>query len=132
MKTEEVKMYISNRPSNIKENNQQVVSELTTEVKPDYIDTQSNQIDKEVNEALVEEEQLKRSKTPRCTGVYILGNLYNKPVWFTIDTGASRTIVSWRVFQQLPRDKCTLNCDGKGVTMEQANGTSLDVKGTAV
>ena len=43
-----------------------------------------------------------RREKPLCAGVYVKGLLQGEEVTFTIDTGATRTIVSTRVYYRLP------------------------------
>ena len=41
-----------------------------------------------------------RRAVPRCPGIDVKGNVCGVDVWFTIDTGASLTIVSKCVFDE--------------------------------
>ena len=40
-------------------------------------------------------------KTSKSNGIYVKGSIYGIPIWFTIDTGASRTVVSTRVYNKI-------------------------------
>ena len=44
-------------------------------------------------------------KLPKCCGVYVEGSIYGIPVWYTVDTGASHTILSKRVFSKIQKVK---------------------------
>lgn len=59
-----------------------------------------------------------------CSGVYVHGKIQGVPVIFTADTGASRTIISTRIFNQickhscpeLRRSSCLKGASGKPIT----------------
>lgn len=70
-----------------------------------------------------------RRKIPKCSGIYIKGSVHGVPVYYTVDTGASRTIVSWRIFNQIPKSNCPSIQVDKQVPLEQANGTLLEMTG---
>ncbi len=69
---------------------------------------------------------------PDSTGIFVQGLVHGIDIWLTVDTGASRTIVSKKIYDQLPRgSKPRLR---KGVlkgNIEQAGGTPLENYGIA-
>ncbi|CAC5396051.1 unnamed protein product [Mytilus coruscus] len=66
----------------------------------------------------------------RCDGVYIEGSIQGVKVTFTADTGAARTVISTRIFKQIPQsDRPKLE---KSNTLASANGQPLVEKGKAV
>ena len=51
-----------------------------------------------------------RRETPKYRGIYIEGRVQGVDVNYTVDTGASCTIVSDKVFQQIPEDERPTLC----------------------
>ena len=45
-----------------------------------------------------------RRKVPKGSGVYVKGSIQGVPIWGTVDTGASRSVVSSRIFNKMKRD----------------------------
>ena len=77
-------------------------------------------------------ERMTRAKIPHSCGVYIRGSLHGVPTVYTIDTGASRTIISSKLFKSIPlNDRPMLDAANK-VTLEQAGGKPLHQEGVAV
>ena len=71
---------------------------------------------------------IKTRKLP--DGVYIRGSVQGYPILFTADTGASKTIVSSRVFDSMrPEDKPELV---KATELVGANGSPIKEKGEAI
>jgi predicted aspartyl protease len=70
-----------------------------------------------------------RRGVPKSAGVYIKGTVNNVNVWFTMDTGASRTLVSKKIFEQIC-DKPVVETD-KDVPLSQASGSPLGNMGIA-
>ena len=64
-----------------------------------------------------------RRKTPRNCGIYVKGSIYDVPVWYTIDTGASRTVVSSRIYNTIDPVKNPPVTGHVHISLEQANGT---------
>ena len=62
---------------------------------------------------------------PKGAGVYVRGSIGGIPVWFTIDTGATRTIVSNRIFKKLKEHKQSLVEPSQDNLMSQAGGDPL-------
>jgi hypothetical protein len=52
----------------------------------------------------VEWQKVRREK-PKCSGVYVEGSVQGIEVLFTIDTGATRTFMSKRIFEKIPSEK---------------------------
>ena len=67
----------------------------------------------------------------KCSGVYIKGSVNNIPVWMTVDTGASKTIVSTRVFGKIRDDQKPNMQQRECIPLEQADGNLLNIEGTA-
>jgi hypothetical protein len=67
-----------------------------------------------------------RRGAPRCPGVYVEGTIQDIDVWYTVDTGASRTIVSERVFKKISKGKSMNLSKEKEVPLEQADGNPLE------
>ena len=71
-------------------------------------------------------------KTPKSNGIYVKGSIYGIPIWFTTDTGASRTVVSTRVYNKInTKNRPTLQSHHH-IALEQADGASLDMEGTVL
>ena len=71
-------------------------------------------------------------KTPKSNGIYVKGSIYRIPIWFTIDTGASRTVVSTRVYNKMnTKNRPTLQSHHH-IALEQADGAPLDMEGTVL
>ena len=70
------------------------------------------------------------TRTRLADGVYVKGAVNGEPVVFTADTGASRTVVSSRIFQKIPaKDRPSI----KGtVGLVGAGGTTITERGKAV
>jgi hypothetical protein len=74
-----------------------------------------------------------RREKPKCSGVYIEGSVQGKEVLITIDTGATRTFMSKRVYENLPcegKPECVANSDSKPMT--GADGKFISHFGRAV
>ena len=72
-----------------------------------------------------------RRGQPKCSGVYVKGYVNHVPVWMTVDTGASKTIVSSRVFGKIRGDQKPNIQKRECIPLEQADGNPLGVDGTA-
>ena len=70
-----------------------------------------------------------RRGTPKSSGVYVKGKIQDISVWFTIDTGATRTVVSTRVFTRIKPEKRP-DVTKDNIMMEQADGAALEILGT--
>ena len=64
-------------------------------------------------------------RLPKCTGIYVQGKVFGTPVWCTVDTGASRTISSSRVYQKAKDMAGTEIQVRKQIPIEQADGNLL-------
>ena len=73
-----------------------------------------------------------RRKLPKCSGVYIQGQVCGIPVWYTVDTGASRTIVSKRILGKIPEERSPEIKSDQQAPLEQADGNPLQIDGTAL
>ncbi|CAG2200883.1 unnamed protein product [Mytilus edulis] len=68
-------------------------------------------------------------KIPEYHGAYIKGKIQNKPIVYTVDTGASRTVLSTKIFNQLNTgNKFTLS---KSSSLAGAGGTPIKELGKA-
>ena len=61
-------------------------------------------------------------------GIYVLGGLQGLEVTFTVDSGASNTIISPRVYQRIPEDIHPRLFQG-GWSIEGAGGESIRIWG---
>ena len=68
-------------------------------------------------------------KLPKCCGVYGEGSIHGIPVWYTVDTGTSHTILSKRVFTKIQKVKKLCLDTQRKVPMEQASGSPLEIGG---
>ena len=66
-----------------------------------------------------------------CGGVYIRGAVENIPVVFTVDTGASRTVVSRRVYDQIC-EASQLRLEKSACIIRGADGMPIKESGKAV
>ena len=81
------------------------------------------------------EAEIVRRDVPKYDGVYIFGSLCNTEVTFTVDTGASSSVVSRRAYEQIPEDKRprlwrkgkTSLSNAEGGTMKYLGCASFDV-----
>ena len=65
-----------------------------------------------------------RRDSPKSPGIYIQGSVNNVNCWFTVDTGASRTIVSNKIFKKINPN--SLGDKKKStVPLQQADGNPL-------
>ena len=69
-----------------------------------------------------------RRNIPECPGVYLQGILQGVKTWFTVDTGASKTIVSKKVYDQIKHDKPPLTLTNRA-QIKQAGGQPLSEHG---
>ena len=66
---------------------------------------------------------------PGCSGVYIRGSVQGVPVTFTVDSGASRTVLSTRIYDLIGDEhKIRLN-NRVHVPLQQAGGNPLNIHG---
>ena len=73
-----------------------------------------------------------RREIPKAPGVYVKDSIYGMPGWSTVDTGASRIIVSMKTFKNIQKHK-TVELDTTTQTpLEQADGSKLDDAGIAL
>ena len=72
-----------------------------------------------------------RRKLPEYTGIYVEGQVEEVQVMFTIDTGATSTIVSNKVFEAIPKEKRPELKLGSGKRLVNADGRPIDYKGQA-
>ena len=61
----------------------------------------------------------------QSAGVYIEGSVEGVDVWYTVDTGATRTILSERVYKRIPEEKRPSLCKGNGLPLSRAGGHPL-------
>ena len=81
-------------------------------------------------EKLTTEREYIRRQLLKADGVYVQGAIQGIRVEFTADTGAARTIVSYKMYQKLPRNKRpTLTIESTPLT--SANGEQLRILGKA-
>ena len=70
--------------------------------------------------------ELIRRGLPQTAGVYVKGEILGVNVWFTVDTGASRTVLSKRVFNKiLGNQRPKLTKHNNSAALEQAAGIPL-------
>ena len=72
-----------------------------------------------------------RREVPRYEGVYIRGSLQDEDVIFTVDTGATTTIVSSKVYGQIPEDRRPRLHSGTAL-LACADGRSIKYLGKAL
>lgn len=71
-----------------------------------------------------------KTRVPKCSGAYIEGKIQNKPIMYTVDTGASRTVLSTKIYNSLDsRSRPSL---AKTTSLAGAGGTPLKELGKAV
>ena len=66
-----------------------------------------------------------RKAVPKSAGIYIEGKANGKHLWFTVDTGATQTILSKRIFEQIQKEGKATVCQNKGPPLELADGNTL-------
>ena len=77
--------------------------------------------------------EMLRRETPRYAGVYVDGQIQGVEVTFTVDTGASTTIVASRVYDKMhPSKRPSIQVSNPVVDLVGADGSSLSCKGRAV
>ena len=64
-------------------------------------------------------------------GIYVNGEIDGVVIPFLIDTGASRTILSKKLFDSLPRDRKIIVKED-ALKLQLADGTPMPLKGTVV
>ncbi len=70
--------------------------------------------------------EIVKKKLPCVAGIYVKGVIQGVETWFTVDTGASRTIISKRIFRKIEENtSIKLKRPAKGRSLEQAGGTPL-------
>ena len=69
------------------------------------------------------------NKVRRCPGVYLAGRLQDCDVWFTVDTGASKTVISKAVYDRMKIQPSVRPRRGRPI--EQAAGNPLIEHGIA-
>jgi hypothetical protein len=80
----------------------------------------------------VEWQKVRREK-PKCNGIYIEGSVQGVGVFFTVDTGATRTFMSKRVYERIPlENKPELITNPDSRPMTGADGTQISRFGKAV
>ena len=72
-----------------------------------------------------------RRKVPKSPGIYVKGSIEGVSVWYTVDSGASRTVLSDRVFRQISKDRRPELQEGDDAPLEQAAGTPLRELGSS-
>ena len=78
---------------------------------------------------LVEDQALPRKKRRLSDGVYVSGAVNGEPVLFTADTGASRTVLSTRLYERLgPHERPSLE---RSICLKGASGAPLKERGKA-
>ena len=65
-------------------------------------------------------DHVKTAKIPNCNGVYIKGYVQGIPAVFTVDSGASRTIISTNLFKKIPQGLKPSLDSSKRVNLVQA------------
>ena len=76
-------------------------------------------------------ERTSRARIPHCCGIYIEGQLHGVPAVYTVDSGASRTIVSSRLFESIQKENRPSIELARHITLEQAGGKPLKQQGIA-
>ena len=73
---------------------------------------------------------LVRGNLPSLPGIYVRGSVNNAEIWFTVDTGASCTIISEKVFKEIQAQSSSeLTCSQAKIPLQQADGQRMkDVK----
>ncbi len=61
--------------------------------------------DKEVSESVEELEEILRREMPKYAGVYIAGSVQDVEANITVDTGATSTLLSTAIYNQIPDDR---------------------------
>ena len=69
--------------------------------------------------------ELIRRKVPLVPGVFVRGGIQGVDTWFTIDTGASRSVISKRVFNNISGDMKPELVQHQNSHLEQAGGEPL-------
>jgi transposase InsO family protein len=77
------------------------------------------------------EETIRRDK-PRCSGIYTQGEVQGLEVTFTLDTGASKTIMSMETYRRIPQSRRPILNTSHGITMFAADGRQMPYYGEAV
>ena len=72
-----------------------------------------------------------RREIPKYDGVYLEGKINNFDVVFTIDTGASSTVISKTVYDKISPENRPELCKNKVTSLENAGGKSLQYFGRA-
>lgn len=75
-------------------------------------------------------EQVRRG-TPIVSGVYVNGQLNDMDIMYTIDTGASCSLISTNSFDKLPQEKKP-KLQKTGLRISGANGSNLKCRGKAM
>jgi len=115
-----------------------VDSDLDKPSRPEVIGPVAVPVEEVIVDSVVEEqvipsgneEQIRR-KTPRSPGVYVEGSIHGVNVWFTVDTGASRTILSERVFKKIAKERQPELQNYTDPPLEQAGGIPLSESGVS-
>ena len=75
------------------------------------------------------DDEFVKKKIPKSHGAYIKGKIQDQPIIFTVDTGASRTVLSTNFFNKIKSKKPTLT---KSSSLSGAGGVPLVELGQAV
>ena len=73
-----------------------------------------------------------RRGVPRVSGIYVKGNIDDVDIFYTVDTGASATLVSNRIIDQLPESKRPILFTENLSKFVGPSGDSIPILGKAV
>ena len=74
-----------------------------------------------------------RRQKPKYCGVYVAGKIENQDIAFTVDTGATRTILSYKTYEKIPLAKRPdLTLKPSHTVMTNADGGKIHNHGKAV
>ena len=84
-----------------------------------------------VNTDVNEDFEVVRRELPCFDGIYLVGQIQGVGVEITVDTGASVTLISWKLYNSLPSmERPALEITHQKVST--ADGSRMECKGTAV
>ena len=72
-----------------------------------------------------------RQGLPKCIGAYVDAKIQGLPLYFTADTGSSKTIVSKKIYEKIPINKRPTLAHSEH-SMTCAGGTILKEHGKAI
>ncbi len=65
-----------------------------------------------------------RKAVPKSAGIDVEGKVNGKHLWFTVDTGATQTILSKRIFKQIPKEGKATVCQNNETPLELSDGNT--------